>query len=152
MTFSVSNIASSLAKYLTDLMPGVTFYEDPRQQKTKCPCEFLQLISSEILLRRQKYLLRTLRFDLTHLEDYNLPDLQKRYEAVQEILDLNMELFPISDGEDSALMRTYNRIAQIDLDALHYKFELRVWLSPHEDGVLMKTYSTDIDIEVANGQ
>ena len=60
------------------------------------------------------------------MEDYNLPDLQQRYLAMAEALDLSMEIFPYTDGsgEGSVLLRTYDRKWNIDLDALHYKFEL----------------------------
>ena len=151
MTFTIANLADSLATHLATVLPGVTFYEDPNQQGTKCPCAFIQLISSEVALRRQKYLLRTLRLDLTYLEDYNLPDLQRRYQAVSEVLDLNMETFAYTDGDDSAIMRTKNRQAQIDLDGLHYKFDMDVWLSPAEDAALMRTLELEMEVTYGEG-
>jgi hypothetical protein len=138
--FTVLDIARSLADHLAPLLDGVTFYEDPRQQLTNLPACFLQLMSSDIKLRLHGRFLRSLRFDLTYLEDFNLPDLQRRYQRVSEILDLNMETFPYED----ALLRTYNRTAQIDLDALHYKFDLQIWLTPEEDDALMQTLAQEI--------
>ena len=135
MTFSIDKLADAMSSYLGDLFPDVTFYEDPRQQKTNLPCFFIQLISSEVRLGRSKALLRTLRLDLTYLEDFNRTDLQTKYQKAAEILDLNLETFPYEGG----LLRTYNRAAQIDLDALHYKFELRLWLLPEEDAELMRS-------------
>ena len=135
MTFTVENLASAMSSYLGELLPDVTFYEDPRQQKTNLPCAFIQVISSDVKLGRTKSLLRTLRLDLTYLEDFNLTDLQTRYQRVSEILDLNLETFPYEEG----LIRTYNRTAQIDLDALHYKFELRLWMLPEEDAAFMQS-------------
>ena len=43
------------------------------------------------------------------------------------MLDLNMETFPYNDGTTTGTvqLRTYDREWRIDLDALHYKFELR---------------------------
>lgn len=137
MTFTVAKMATSMASYLEPILPGVTFYEDPRQQKTDLPCAFIQLISSDVKLRRTKYLLRSLRFDLTYLDDFNLPDLQVRYQMASEALDLNLETFVYED----TVLRTYNRSSQIDLDGLHYKFELQVWLSPVEDAELMRSMS-----------
>ena len=138
MTFTITTLARSIADHLAGLFPGVTFYEDPNQQGTSCPAAFVQLMSSEVKVRRQKWLLRTLRIDLTYLEDYNQPDLQRRYQEAAEVLDLNMELFEYSDGNSKTILRTYNRQAAIDLDGLHYKFDLQVWLSPEEDAVLMR--------------
>ncbi len=149
MTFTIENLADSLAAHLAPYLPGVVFYEDPNQQGTKCPCAFIQLMNSEVALRRQKWLLRTLRLDLTYLEDYNLPDLQRRYQKVAEVLDLCMETFAYVSGSESVILRTKNRQAQIDLDGLHYKFDLDVWLMPGDTGTLMRTL--DLTEEVSYG-
>ena len=158
MTFTIQNLANSIATHLQTLLPGVRFYEDPNQQGTKCPCAFIQLMSSEVALRRQKVLQRTLRLDLTYLEDYNLPDLQRRYQQASEVLDLNMETFAYTETVEeevngavvpvtrSAVLRTQNRQAQIDLDGLHYKFDLNLWLTPEEDGVLMRSLAAAIEV------
>lgn len=128
MTFTVSTIAKSLAGYLAPVLPGVAMYEDPNQQGSQPPCMFLQTRYNRLKLEMGGYWLRTLGLDLTYLLDYNLPDLQQRYQAAAEALDLVMETFPYSDGEAEAepvLLRTYDRSWKVDLDALHYKFELR---------------------------
>lgn len=146
MTFSISDIAGSLAAHLAPFLSGVTFYEDPVQGGGNYPCMFLQVRgSSPIAKRMDRRYLRTLRLDLTYLEDYNLPDLQARYERVQEILDEHMELFSYTSNDESTLLRTYNREAKIDLDALHYNFELRVFVLDPEEGVLMKTIEHEFD-------
>ena len=36
------SIARSLANYLSPVLPGVTFYEDPNQQDSQMPAAFLQ--------------------------------------------------------------------------------------------------------------
>ena len=150
MTFTVNKIAEAIAAHLSSHLPGVTYYEDPNQQGTKCPCMFIQLMSSDVKLRQAGRLLRTLRLDLTYLEDYNLPDLQVRYQSVSEVLDLNMELFFYGTDEDFVLLRTYNRQSVIDLDALHYKFDLQIWLTPEEDRNFMQ--SMTLVMEVTNGK
>ena len=128
MTFTVATITKSLADYLAPVLPGVAMYEDPNQQGSQPPCMFLQTRYNRLKLEMGGYWLRTLGLDLTYLLDYNLPDLQQRYQAAAEALDLVMETFPYSDGEAEAepvLLRTYDRSWKVDLDALHYKFELR---------------------------
>ena len=157
MTFTIKTIADSIAGHFSALLPGVTWYEDPNQQGTVCPCAFLQLMTSDVKLKQAGRLLRTLRFDLTYLEDYNLPDLQRRYQEAQEILDLNFETFVYTDGsvDDkqkpvTTILRTYNRQASIDMDALHYKFDLHIWLDPVEDANFMQSLS--LILEVTNGQ
>lgn len=139
MNFTISTIAKSLADYLAPSFPGVTFYEDPNQQDSKPPMMFLQQRYAHIEPRRNNgYYLRRIGLDLTYLVDYNLPDLQQQYQQAAEQLDLRMETFPYSDGTDTALLRTYEREWRIDLDALHYKFELRVWVTIPEDSVKME--------------
>lgn len=127
MTFTVSTIAKSLADYLAPVLHGVVMYEDPNQQGSQPPCMFLQTRYNRLKLEMGGYWLRTLGLDLTYLLDYNLPDLQRQYQAAAEALDLVMETFPYSDGsgEGKELLRTYDREWTVDLDAMHYKFELR---------------------------
>ncbi len=127
MNLTVSTLARSLADYLAPVLPGVAMYEDPNQQGSQPPCMFLQTRYNRLKLEMGGYWLRTLGLDLTYLLDYNLPDLQRQYQAAAEALDLVMETFLYSDGsgEGQALLRTYDREWTVDLDAMHYKFELR---------------------------
>lgn len=149
MNFTISTIAKSLADYLTPLFPGVTFYEDPNQQDSKPPMMFLQQRYAHIEPRRNNgYYLRRIGLDLTYLLDYNLPNMQQLYQQAAERLDLLMETFPYSDGTDTTLLRTYDREWRIDLDALHYKFELQVFVEIQETAVKMQTM--DYNEEVVN--
>lgn len=148
MNFTISTIAKSLADYLAPSFPGVTFYEDPNQQGSKAPMLFLQQRYAYVEPRRNNgYYLRRIGLDLTYLVDYNLPDLQQQYQQAAEQLDLLMETFPYSDGTDNALLRTYDREWRIDLDALHYKFELQVWVTIPETAVKMQTMDYDEDLK-----
>jgi hypothetical protein len=149
MNFTISTIAKSLADYLTPSFPGVTFYEDPNQQDSKPPMMFLQQRYAHIEPRRNNgYYLRRIGLDLTYLLDYNLPNMQQLYQQAAERLDLLMETFPYSDGTDTTLLRTYDREWRIDLDALHYKFELQVFVEIQETAVKMQTM--DYNEEVVN--
>lgn len=148
MNFTISTIAKSLADYLAPSFPGVTFYEDPNQQGSKAPMLFLQQRYAYVEPRRNNgYYLRRIGLDLTYLVDYNLPDLQQQYQQAAEQLDLLMETFPYSDGTENALLRTYDREWRIDLDALHYKFELQVWVSIPETAVKMQTMDYNEDLK-----
>ena len=152
MNFTLSTVSRSLADYLAPVMPGVTMYEDPNQQDSGPPCMFLQQRYSYIEPRRQAgFFLRRIGLDLTYLVDYNRPDMQRLYQSAAEALDLVMETFPYSDGgsEAASLLRTYDREWRIDLDAMHYQFELRVWVTLPEGGVKMQTM--DYHEEVRDG-
>lgn len=141
MNFTISTLAQSLAAYLAPSLPGVTFFENPNQQGSTTPCMFLQQRYSYIKVRTSGRFLRQIGLDLTYLEDYNLPDLQQRYEQAAETLDLVMETFPYLDGsgDPARLIRTYDREWRIDLDAMHYKFELQIWVDTPDDGTPMET-------------
>lgn len=151
MNFTISTIAQSLSAYLADFFPGVAFYEDPNQQGTQTPCMFLQQRYSYTKLRQGGRWLRQIGLDLTYLADYNLPNMQQLYQEAAETLDLVMETFPYTDGESGSttLLRSYNREWRIDLDAMHYRFELQVWAELPEDFIPMETM--DYNAEVQNG-
>ena len=78
--FTITTVARSLADYLAPVLPGVTFYEDPNQQASVMPCAFLQQRCAYLVLRTGGRWLRRIGLDLTYLEDYNLADLQRRYQ------------------------------------------------------------------------
>lgn len=145
MNFTVSTIAKSLADYLAPVLPGVTFYEDPNQQGSKPPMLFLQVRYDRKRLETGGFWMRTTGMNLTYLADYNLPDLQQLYQSAGEALDLVMETFPYSDGTNSGtvLLRTYDREWTVDLDAMHYKFELRERVTIPEEAVKMQTMDYD---------
>ena len=90
MNFIITTIARSLAGHLAPVLPDVTFYEDPNQQDSRMPAAFLQQRYSHLERRTGQRWLRRIGLDLTCLEDYNLPDLQQRYLAMAEALDLSV--------------------------------------------------------------
>lgn len=141
MNLTVSTIAKSLAGYLAPSFPGVMFAEDPNQEGAKPPMLFLQSRTGRLERETGGYWLRILGLDLVYLLDYNLPDLQQRYQASGEQLDLLLETFPYSDGttEGTTLLRAYDREWNIDLDELHYRFELRERVTLPEDFNPMET-------------
>ena len=153
MNLTVSTIAKSIADYLATLpdtpFAGVAMYEDPNQQGSQPPCMFLQIRYNRLKLEMGGYWLRTLGLDLTYLLDYNLPDLQQRYQAAAEALDLVMETFPYSDGssDGQVLLRTHDRSWTVDLDALHYKFELRERVNIPEAAVKMQTMDLNEEVK-----
>lgn len=155
MNLTVNTIALSLANYLKPLLPGVMFLQNPAQQGAKMPCMFLQQRYSNVEIQTGGYFLRTIGLDLTYLDDYNLPDLQERYQTAAETLDLLMETFPYNDGtnEGTVLIRTYDRDWRIDLDAMHYKFEIKERVSILKEYVKMQTIQElNEEVKIKNGE
>ena len=60
-----------------------------------------------------------------------------------------METFPYSDGttEGTVLLRTYDREWNIDLDELHYRFEIRERVSIPQEYAKMQTMDYNEDIK-----
>lgn len=150
MTFTITTIARSLADYLAPTLPGVTMFEDPNQQGTTTPAMFLQQRYSYLKKEPAGYYIRRIGLDLTYLEDYNLPDLRQRYLSAAEALDLVMDTFPYTDGKEEAKrIRAYDREWDIDLDALHYKFELRERVTVQEVMEKMQEMGLTITVKEA---
>ena len=156
MNFTITTIAQSLADYLAPVLPGVTMFEDPNQQGTTTPAMFLQQRYSYIQKQTDGYYIRRIGLDLTYLEDYNLPDLHQKYLLVAEALDLVMDTFLYSDGEkeEHTRVRAYDREWTVDLDALHYKFELRERVTVQEVSEKMHKMGLTITIKetTTNGE
>ena len=153
MNLTVSTISKSLADYLAPILPGVAMYEDPNQQGSQPPCMFLQVRYGRLSREMSGYWLWRLGLDLVYLLDYSLPDLQRRYQTAGETLDIVLETFPYSDGVTegkTVLLRTYDREWNIDLDELHYKFELRERVNTPEQFAKMQTM--DLDEDIYNGK
>lgn len=145
MIFTMQRLSRSLADYLAPALPGVTFYDNPNQQGTQMPAIFLQRTKAEITKKLGGRFLRQLGLDLICLVDYNRVDMEDQYTSTADILDEMLETFPYSSGEDgqSALLRTYERNWHIqDGEALHYKFDLKIWVSREEDDALMRSIQT----------
>ena len=154
MNLTVNTIAQSLAAYLSPFFPGVIFIQNPTQQNRgqkgiNTPCMFLQQRYSYITLQTGGYYYRRIGLDLTYLIDYNLPNMQEQYQAAAETLDLNMDTFPYNDGTTTGTvqLRTYDREWRIDLDAMHYKFEIRERVSIPTTETKMQTIQ-ELDEEV----
>ena len=148
MNFTITTLGESLADYLAPVLPDVQYNEDPAQQGVDCPCFFLQQRYAYTDRRRSTrgMFLQRIGLDLTYLEDYNLPDLHQRYLAAAGALDTVMETLEYTDGDGTALLRTYERQWTIDEDALHYKFELQVWVFLPETAVKMQTMDYDEEV------
>ena len=141
MIFTMQALTRSLAGYLAPDLPGVTFYDNPNQQGTKTPAMFLQRTRAKIALKMGGRFLRQLGLDMVCLVDYDQVDMEDQCTRIADILDELMEIFPYSSEEDGKriFLRTYERNWSIQDNELHYKFDLKLWVSRSEDAVLMRS-------------
>ena len=141
MRFTMQTLTRSLADYLAPFLPGMTFYDNPNQQGTRMPALFLQRTKAKIAAKTGGRFLRELGLELVCLIDFNQVDMERQYTGVADVLDERLDTFPYRAWVDSGpvLLRTYGRDWYIRDDALHYKFDLKLWVSRAEDAVLMRS-------------
>lgn len=144
MTITMQALSGSLAAWLAPELPGVAFYDNPNQQGTRPPALFLQRTNARIAKKMGNRFLRTLGLDLVYLEDFNQVGMADRYTAAADILDEVLDTFPYTSGEggERVLLRTYERRWDIIDSVLHYKFDLKLWVSRTEDAILMQSIQT----------
>lgn len=127
-------ITSAMADLLGAVFPEDlgSIYNNPRQGQGNLPAWYINYIpqSGPVKDMNTRYW-RNFGIDLVYINDYNLPDLYDEYAAKAELLDQFAELFNYfytdSAGErKSVILRTYDRNWTIDLQALHYKFNLKI--------------------------
>lgn len=111
-------------------------YDSPSQQGTVLPALFITYRGEQSLEGQTGgRWLRRLRFDLAYLEELNLPDLGDRYRAAAETLDLALHTIRYADGLP---LRCRKRNWFVELDSLHYQFDLAVLVSIPDGAVKMK--------------
>ena len=149
MILTLTNVAKSLASYLKPFFPGTTFAEGPIQQGYTEPYMFLQSRGADIKPMTGRMFLWTIRLDLTYLLDLNQPEMQKKYEASAQLMDILLDTFPYTDGNATREVRAFNRSWDISIDELHYRFELRAIVSMEELAELMQTLELNIELKEA---
>ena len=122
---SIPIIDNAIAGLLKQLFPGVSVYNNPNQQGTALPAFFIQhMPNSGVTKQISERYKRKLFIDLVYMDEYNLTDTNDIYLGVAETLDINLELFPVVQDNETFYMRTYERTWSVELGALHYKFHL----------------------------
>lgn len=122
--FTLEMVNAAISAAVAAALPGVTVYDNPSQQGARMPAVFIgyrgeQKVEDQIGGRW----LRKLRYDLCYLERRNLPDLGDRYRRAAEALDLALDVIPYPDGKP---LRAERRNWFVELDGLHYQFDLTV--------------------------
>lgn len=149
MTFTMPALASSLSDYLIPKLPGASIYADPNQQGTRQPALFLRQTNAKITPQIGGMVLRKLGLDLVYLDRCYTVDEESRLQAAADVMDRWLETFPyrVSEDEKPVRIRAYDRRWEITDSTLHYKFELRLRLTPTEDVLLMQSIQ-ELNMEV----
>lgn len=135
MTFTLQTIAIALAEHLAPQLLNTSFYVGPNQQGTAVPALFLRQTNARIAKKMGNRFLRKLGLDPVYLVQPNAVDTDTQLQAAADVMDENLDIFPY----DGVFLRTYDRRWEITGGALHYKFDLNLWLTKSEDTVLMQS-------------
>lgn len=146
MILTLTDVARSLASYLKPYFPDVTFAEGPIQQGYIEPYMFLQSRGADIRPMTGKRFLWTIRLDLIYLLDMNQPEMQNLYENAAQLMDILLDTFPYTDGENTGEVRAFDRSWEIQINELHYKFSLKAIVSKEELAELMRRLTLNIRI------
>lgn len=135
--FTLTELNQAVASAVSAAVPGVNIYDNPNQEGTELPAVFITY-RGEQLLERQigNRWMRTVRFDVVYMEELNAPNMGDLYRAAAESLDYALDTVPLSDGTP---LRVLNRSWFVELDALHYQFDVKVRVAKPETANYIKT-------------
>ena len=125
MTFSIDGILDSLAGVLKKKFPDCPVYTSPNQQGTECPCFFVFFMPSSIDQHIDNRYLRDLGIDIVFVQQRNIVNRKHQIYEVVEYLEEVLLLFPYTDGDQTALIRTEEHQWHEEDDELHYQFYIR---------------------------
>lgn len=134
IAFTIPRIVSSLAAVLSAQYPDFPIFASAAPQGVTPPCFFISLLPSSISSQvGDGVFLRDIFVDVVFLQQRNVLNANAKIQEVQEFLDYSLETFLYSNGENSALIRTYERQAQVQDMDLHYQFHIRQRVSLPEN-------------------
>jgi len=124
VNYTLSDVNQSIANAVVSAIPSVTVYDNPNQQDTKLPAVFVNYRGEQPTKRGiGNQWTQTLKFDLSYTVDYNLPNMNDLYRAAADALAYALTELQYADG---VKLRTLNHSWYIELDALHYQFDVPV--------------------------
>lgn len=122
MNYMLSDVNQAIAAAVVSAIPEATVYDNPNQQDTKLPAVFINYRGEQPTKRGiDNRWTQTLKFDLCYTVDYNLPNMNDLYRTAAELLADALTELQYADG---VKFSTLNHSWHIELDALHYQFDM----------------------------
>lgn len=126
MNYTPSNVNEAIAAATISAIPEVTIYDNPNQQDTKLPAVFINYRGEQPIKQGiDNRWTQTLKFDLCYLVEYNLPNMNDLYRAAADSLAYALTELQYADG---VKLPTRNHSWYVELDGLHYQFDVPVRL------------------------
>ena len=143
--YNIMNLLEGLAEVLSQ--QGYDIYISNRQQGVTTPCFFITMMSDDFAVEMGRMSMDTLRLDIVFLQDPNIVNAMDGIYTVMQYLNEHLGTIPYTDGENTTILRTYERHSHIQDYDLHYQvtFKNRIYLA--ETNTKMKTLE-DIDVEI----
>lgn len=144
-TYNYDNLLEGLSSVLSET--GYDVYDSKRQQGSNAPCFFIVMMSDDFKEEMGRMSMDELQLDIVFLQDPNIVNAMDGIYTVMQYLNEHLKTIPYTDGENTTILRTYERRSHIQDYDLHYQvtFKNRIFLA--EDTTKMKTLE-DIDVEI----
>lgn len=121
---SMSIITAGVESALNTLFPGMNVYTNPNQQTPQYPCFFITPTPVKLTVRLNRYQ-REIAYTVAYAVPLNLVNSTDALDAVQDVLDANLEYIPIADG---MMIHTYDRQGKKVRGMLNYTFTVKPWM------------------------
>ncbi|WP_312637029.1 DUF6838 family protein [Oscillibacter sp.] len=126
MNYTLADVNQAIADAVASVIPGVTIYDNPNQQDTALPAVFINYRGEQPTRQGiDNRWTQTLKFDLCYLVEYNLPNMNDLYRAAADSLAYALTELQYAGG---VKLSTRNHSWHVELDALHYQFDVPVRL------------------------
>lgn len=144
MTYSLENIADSIAGVLKARYPDYPVYTSASQQGTEFPCFFVFFMPSSIRGEIGRKYFQDLGVDVIFVQQRNVVNGNDAILEIAQFLDENMGSIPYTDGSGALIpLHTMERQWQMEDQELHYQFHIRQRVAAEYRPLYMKEMEED---------
>lgn len=136
MTFTFANLIDSVAGQLRSIFGDIPVYDSPTYN-TEYPCFYVFLVNPQISDGVDGTYIRNTMLDIVYIQERDKSAQNEELINVLESLDEHMDMINYSDGEDTALLHTYERNGTIEDQELHYKLRIKQRMSVDKEHIYM---------------
>jgi hypothetical protein len=124
MIFSIPNLIDSIAGQLATVYPDMPVYDSPTFD-TNYPCFYVFLTFPSISDEIDGVEKRSIGIDVVYVQQRNITAANVPINEVLESFDLLFDTVNYSDGNETAVLHTFERNQSIEDQELHYKFTIK---------------------------
>lgn len=136
MTFTFEKLIDSIAGQLADNFKDVPIYDSP-SFNTSYPCFYVFLVNPKIEDGIDGTYIRETMLDIVYIQERDSSAQNVELINVLEKLDECMDMITYVDGDESALLHTYERNGNIEDQELHYKLRIKQRMSVDNEHIYM---------------